>query len=101
MSAGRINVDFGVVEQLVADQITHASDVDDLRSTLLQRVSAALSQIEGGMGADEHAACMSIADSLITRYCEGTGEYQRGTELAGETYLDGGTRAANVLSRGF
>jgi hypothetical protein len=96
----QIRADFGVINQLAADQNTLAGNVENIRSTLRTLASQALSNIDGGMGAAEHQACMAQVDRLIDEYINGTRDLNSSTTNVGDRFLAGGNQAARVLGSG-
>lgn len=100
MSGGKIHADFGGIEQLSSDQGATAGQVEDLRSTLLGHVSRALSQLDGGMGTDEHQACMRKADELINQHINDLHTFRRSTNNVNETFQSHGQAARNILAAG-
>ncbi|BCJ37074.1 hypothetical protein Athai_45770 [Actinocatenispora thailandica] len=96
----QIRAEFGTIDQLAADQSGHAGNIEGLRATLKSHVSKALNTLDGGMGTDEHQACMRKADELIDEYINNTHQFQRTTTQVGDTHLQYATRAVNMLSSG-
>ncbi|MGA8117436.1 MAG: hypothetical protein WCA46_27685 [Actinocatenispora sp.] len=97
---GQIRAEFGTIDQLAADQGGHAGNIESLRATLKSHVARALNTLDGGMGTEEHQACMRKADQLIDEYISNTQQFQRTTNQVGDTHLQYGTRAQNTLASG-
>lgn len=95
-----IRAHFGTIETLAADQGTLAGNVETIRAELRQHAQQALNTLDGGLGADEHRACMEHVDRLIDEYIQSTQNMQRTTNQVGDTFLAGGQRARTVLGNG-
>jgi uncharacterized protein YukE len=100
MTTNQIRADFGTLGQLAADQNTLAGNVDGIRAQLRGHAQQALQTIDGGMGADEHQACMLKVDQLIDEYIGTTHSMNRSTNQVGDTFLAGGNRARGILASG-
>ncbi len=100
MSNYQLRADFGTLDQLSADQGSHAGNIDGLRSTLRSHVSKALANFDGGMGTEEHQSCMRKADELIDEYINNMRQFQRTTGNVHDTFLTGGQRAQTILGSG-
>lgn len=96
----QIRAEFGTIDQLAADQGSHAGTIQELRGTLQSMVSKALNTLDGGMGTEEHQACMRKADQLIDEYINNMQQFQRSTNNVGDTHLQYATRAQNTLASG-
>jgi uncharacterized protein YukE len=95
-----IRAHFGTIQQLAADQTTHAGNVDAIRAALRQHAQQALSTLDGGMGAEEHQACMDHVDRLIDEYIQSTHTMRRSTDQVEQTFLTGGTQVRTILGSG-
>jgi uncharacterized protein YukE len=100
MTTNQIRAHFGVIEGLAADQNTHAGNVDSIRATLRSHAQQALTTLDGGMGAEEHQACMDKVDQLIDEYIQSTHGIRRTTDQVSETFRAGGNQARTILSSG-
>jgi hypothetical protein len=96
----QIRADFGTLDQLAADQGTHAGTIEGYRETLRQHAMQALATLDGGMGADEHQACMRKVDELIDEHIRATQAFQRSTRDVHDTFHQGGVTARNILASG-
>ncbi|HLU46093.1 MAG TPA: hypothetical protein VKZ67_13945 [Natronosporangium sp.] len=96
----QIRAHFGTIETLAADQGALAGNVESIRLALRQHAQQALQTLDGGMGAEEHQACMDHVDRLIDEYIQSTQNMQRTTTQVGDTFLAGGQRARSVLGSG-
>jgi hypothetical protein len=97
MGGNQIRAEFGTLDQLAADQGSHAGTVDEYRANLLAHASAALGTLDGGMGSDEHEACMRQVETLVNEHIAATYGFQRSTDGVHEQFVSGGTRARNIL----
>lgn len=97
---GQIRAEFATIDQLAADQGTHAGNIEDLRATLKSHVTQALDNFAGGLGQDEHAACMAKADQLIDEYINNMRQFQGTTTQVNETFQQGGRQAQTTLAAG-
>jgi hypothetical protein len=100
MNPNQIRAHLGTIETLAADQNAHAGNVDTIRATLRQHAQQALSTLDGGMGTEEHQACMAEVDRLIDEHIQSTQSLRRSTDQVGQTFLAGGTQAARILGSG-
>lgn len=100
MSINQVRAHFGVIETLAADQNTHAGNVDTLRASLRQHAQQALGTLDGGLGTEEHQACMAEVDRLIDEYIQGTQTMRRSTDQVGQTFQAGGQQVRNILGAG-
>jgi uncharacterized protein YukE len=100
MPTNQIRAHFATIDQLAADQNALAGNVDGIRSQLRQHAQQALQTIDGGMGAEEHQACMHKIDQLIDEYLRSTHDLNRSTTMVGQTFLAGGNRARGILGSG-
>lgn len=100
MSQGSIRADFGTLDTLAADQGSHAGNIDGLRATLKAHVSKAIDNFAGGMGEQQHQACMLKADQLIDEYITGIRQFQGTTNNVNDTFQAGGNKAQNILASG-
>lgn len=96
----QLRAEFATIDQLAADQGSHAGNIEDLRATLKAHVSRAIDNFAGGMGQDEHAACMAKADQLIDEYIQNMHKFRGTTGQVNETFMQGGRRAASTLASG-
>lgn len=99
-NGGQIRADFSTLEQLSSDQSSTAGNVDDLRSQLQGHVSQALGQLDGGMGSEEHQACMNKANQMIEEHVQGLRTFQSSTQNVNETFQGAGRNAQNMLASG-
>lgn len=100
MNPNQIHANFGVIDQLGADQGAFAGNVEGLRAQLRNHAQQALSTLDGGMGSDEHALCMQKVDQLIDEYITSTKDMQRSTGTVNQTLFAGGQKAARLLGSG-
>jgi uncharacterized protein YukE len=100
MASNQLRAEFGTLEQLSADQGTHAGTVEGYRETLRQHVSQAVANFEGGIGSDEHNSVMKIADRLIDEHIQGTLQFQGSTNNVQDTFRQGGQTARQILASG-
>ncbi|WP_163512824.1 hypothetical protein [Fodinicola acaciae] len=100
MSQGSVRADFGVIDQLSADQGSHAGNIDGLRATLKSHVAKAIDNFAGGMGQEQHQACMAKADQLIDEYINGIRQFQGTTNTVNDTFQAGGHKAQSILASG-
>jgi len=96
----QVRAEFAGIEQLSADQGTHAGTVEGYRDALRQQASVALGTLDGGMGTEEHQACMRKVDELVDAHITATQEYRRTTGAVGDTFLAGGRQAQGYLANG-
>ena len=99
MAGNQIRAEFGTLDQLAADQGTHAASIGNYRATLRQHAQQALGDLDGGMGTEEHQACMRKVDELIDEHITATQGFQRSTGSVNDAFLSGGTRAQSPGSR--
>jgi uncharacterized protein YukE len=100
MAVNQIRAEFGTIDQLAADQGAYGGDVEGVREALRTQAMNALGVLDGGMGTEEHQACMTKVDELIDEYIRETQQMQRSTNEVGQTFLAGGTRARGILGSG-
>lgn len=100
MSTNQIRAHFATIDQLGADQNTLAGNVDNIRAQLRQHAQQALQTLDGGMGSQEHDACMREVDRLIDEYLQSTQNMRRSTDQVGQTFLAGGNQARTILGSG-
>ena len=100
MASNQLRAEFGTLDQLAADQGTHASNIESYRETLKQHVSLAISNFDGGVGSYEHDAVMKIADRLIDEHIQATQQFQGSTHQVNDTFRQGGQTARNILANG-
>lgn len=96
----QVRAHLGTIETLAADQNTHAANVDGIRATLRQHAQQALGTLDGGMGTEEHQACMAEVDRLIDEYLQNTQSLRRSTDQVGQTFAAGGQRVRSLLASG-
>ena len=85
--------EFATLDQLAADQGSHAGNLEDLRATLRSHVTTALDNFAGGLGEDEHTACMRKADQLIDEYIESVRTFRSTTNQVKPAPLTSGRSA--------
>jgi hypothetical protein len=100
MAGNQIRAEFGVLDQLAADQSAHAGSIEGYREALRQHVLVALNDLGGGIGTDEHQACMLKVDELINDHIAATQGLQRSTGNVTDAFLSGGNRARAIFSSG-
>ena len=96
----QIRAEFAGIEQLGADQNAHAGSVEGYRESLRQQAMVALGNLDGGMGTEQHQACMSKVDQLIDAHIAATQGFRRGTGSAGDALMAGGLTAQTRLASG-
>jgi hypothetical protein len=96
----QVRADFGTLEQLSADQGTHAGSVQEYRDTLRTLAQQALTTLDGGMGTEEHQACMRKVDELIDEHINATHLMQRSTGDVHDTFRQGGQSFRTILGGG-
>jgi hypothetical protein len=96
----QIRAEFATLDQLAADQGAHAGSIESYRETLRSYVRQALDNFAGGMGEEEHTACMRKADELIDAHIQATRQFQRTTGTVHETFHAGGMTAKSILGSG-
>ena len=96
----QVRAEFGTLEQLAADQGTHAGSVQEYKDTLRTLAAQALSTLDGGMGTEEHAACMRKVDELIDEHINATHAFQSSTRDVHDTFRQGGQTARSILGQG-
>jgi hypothetical protein len=99
-NGNRLRAEFGTLEQLAADQGGHAATIEGYREALKQHVSQAVANFDGGIGGDEHAAVMRIADKLIDERITATRQFQGSTGQVQDTFRQGSQLARNILASG-
>jgi uncharacterized protein YukE len=97
---GQLRAEFATIDQLAADQGSHAGSIEDLRATLRSYVTTALDNFAGGLGQEEHNACMAKADQLIDEYIQNMRQFQGTTNRVNDTFMHGGRQAQNILGSG-
>lgn len=100
MAGNQIRAEFGTLDQLAADQGAHAGSVENYRQTLRQHAMQALSTLDGGMGTEEHQACMRKVDELIDEHINATRAYQTTTGNVHDRFMQGGQQAQRILGSG-
>lgn len=100
MSGTSIRADFGVLDQLAADQSTHAGTVEGYRETLRRHAAQAIANFGGGMGEQEHQACMQQVDRLIDEHIRNTQQFKGSTTQVHETFQQAGQMARSILGSG-
>ena len=100
MASSSIRADFGVIGDLSSAQGGHAGNIEGLRATLKSQVSKALDNFGGGMGQEQHQACMVKADQLIDEYINNIRGFQNSTNQVNDTFQAGGNRAQSILASG-
>jgi hypothetical protein len=100
MNPNQIHANFGTINQLAADQGAHAGNVEGIRATLRTHAQQALTNLGGGVGAEDHEACMAQVDRLIDEYLTSTRDMQRSTDSVGQTFHAAGSRARTILGSG-
>jgi hypothetical protein len=100
MAGNQVRADFATLEQLAADQGAHAGTIEDYRATLRQHAMQALATLDGGMGTEEHQACMRKVDELIDEHILATQSFQRTTGSVQDTFRQGGQMARQILGQG-
>jgi uncharacterized protein YukE len=98
--ANQIRADFGVLDQLTADQGNHAANIENYRQMLRQKVEQALSTLDGGIGSEEHEACMKKVDQLIDEHITATQQFKQSTSNVGDTFLQAGQTVRQILGSG-
>jgi uncharacterized protein YukE len=96
----QLRAEFATIDQLAADQGSHAGNIEGLRATLKAHVSRALDNFAGGLGQEEHAACMTKADQLIDEYIENMRKFQGTTNQVNDIFQQGGRKAQQILGSG-
>jgi methyl-accepting chemotaxis protein len=96
----QLRAHFGTIEQLQSDQAAHAGTIEQYRQALRQAASQALNTLDGGIGADEHAACMRQVDRLIDEHINATQSFHRSTQEVSDTFRQGANNARNILASG-
>ena len=100
MAGYQVRAEFATLDQLASDQGTHAGNIENYRATLRQHAMAALSTLDGGMGTEEHQACMRKVDELIDEHIRATQSFQRSTGNVHDTFRHGGQTARGILGQG-
>jgi hypothetical protein len=100
MNPNRIHAHFGTINQLAADQGMHAGNVEAIRAAIRAHAQQALTQLGGGVGTEDHDACMAQVDRLIDEYINSTRDMQRSTDGVGETFQSAAFRARSILGSG-
>lgn len=95
-----LRAEFATIDQLAADQGMHAGNIEGFRATLKAHVARALDNFAGGLGQDEHTACMAKADQLIDQYIANMQKFQNTTHTVNDTFMAGGRRAQGILGSG-
>jgi hypothetical protein len=100
MVNNQIRADFATLDQLTADQGTHAGSVENYRETLRQHALHALNDLGGGMGTEEHEACMRKVDELIDEHVNVTRRFQGSTGTVHDDFLQAGHQARRTFASG-
>lgn len=100
MSSYQVRADFATIDQLAADQGTHAGNIENYRTALRQHAIQALATLDGGMGTEEHQACMRKVDELIDEHIRATQSFQTTTGTVHDTFRQGATTARGILGQG-
>jgi hypothetical protein len=100
MSGNQIRADFATLDQLAADQGTHAGTIEGYRESLRQHALQALSTLDGGIGTDEHQACMRRVDELIDEHINATRTFQTSTGVVYDDFLQAGQTARRTFASG-
>lgn len=100
MSGNQIRADFATLDQLAADQGTHAGSIEGYRETLRQHAVQALGTLDGGMGTEEHQACMRRVDELIDEHINATRTFQSSTGTVHDDFLQAGHTARRTFASG-
>jgi uncharacterized protein YukE len=100
MNTNQVHANFRVIDQLAADQGSLAGNVEGIRSQLRKHAQEALGTLDGGMGTEEHEACMRKVDQLIDEYIRSTQDMQRTTGQVNQTMMNAGNRARSILGSG-
>jgi hypothetical protein len=100
MNGNQIRADFGTLDQLAADQGTHAGSIEGYRETLRQHALQALGTLDGGMGTEEHQACMRRVDELIDEHINATRTFQTSTGTVHDDFLHAGQTARRTFASG-
>jgi hypothetical protein len=100
MSGNQIRADFATLDQLAADQGTHAGTIEGYRETLRQHALQALGTLDGGMGTEEHQACMRRVDELIDEHINATRTFQTSTGTVHDDFLQAGQTARRTFASG-
>jgi hypothetical protein len=100
MAGNQIRAEFATLDQLAADQGAHAGSIENYRATLKQHAVQALGTLDGGMGTEEHQACLRKIDELIDSHIQATQSYQQSTGSVTDSFLAGGRRAQSILGSG-
>ena len=100
MHTNQVHANFGTINQLAADQGALAGNVENIRATLRSHAQQALANLGGGVGTDDHDACMRQVDQLIDEYLSSTRDMQRTTTGVGDSFLAAGNRARTILRSG-
>lgn len=98
--SNRIRAQFSTIDQLAADQSSHAGNIEGYRDALRQQAMMALNTLDGGMGTEEHQACMRKVDELIDEHIHATQTMQRTTNHVNDTFRQGGQTARSILGSG-
>jgi uncharacterized protein YukE len=96
----QLRAEFATIDQLSADQGAHAGNIEGLRATLRSHVAKALDNFAGGLGQEEHSACMAKADQLIDEYITNMRKFQGTTNRVNDTFMQGGRHAQTILGSG-
>jgi uncharacterized protein YukE len=96
----QIRAEFGTLDQLAADQASHSGAIQEYKDLLRQQALAAIGDLAGGAGSDQHERCMRIVDDLINEHIDATNSFQRTTGNVNETFQAGGHRVRSIFSTG-
>ncbi len=96
----QLRAEFGTIEQLASDQGAHAGNIENFRAALKAQCAKALDNFAGGLGQDEHNACMAKVDQLIDEYIQNMQKFKGTTHNVQDTFMQGGQRARGILAGG-
>jgi hypothetical protein len=100
MNGNQVRADFATLDQLAADQGTHAGSVEGYRETLRQHALQAIGNFGGGIGTEEHDACMRRVDELIDEHINTTRTFQTSTGVVHDDFLQAGQMARRTFASG-
>jgi hypothetical protein len=100
MPTHQIRAHLGTIEALAADQLAHAGTVDGIRAALRQHAQQALAALDGGMGSEEHRACLAEIDRLVEEHLQQTQAVRHSTEQVGQVFAAGGQQVRRLLAAG-
>jgi uncharacterized protein YukE len=96
----QLRAEFGTIEGLAGDQGAHAGNIEGFRAALKAQAAKALDNFAGGMGQDEHNACMAKVDQLVDEYVQNMQKFKSTTHNVHDTFMQGGQRARGILGGG-